>query len=102
LHVFIGTQCSAECEISESACTRYMPGCFSVLQLHLAAMSSLKGEIIELSGHLQRVNAEKDVLDKQFAKLHVQCFVFVHQFVTLLLLQDSRSTSSFSCCDSHR
>ena len=53
----------------------------SVLQLHLAAMSSLKGEIMELSGRLQRVHAEKDVLDKQFAKLHVQCPVFVYQFI---------------------
>jgi len=44
---------------------------FNVLQLHLAAMSSLKGEIMELSSRLQRVKAEKDVLDKQFAKLHV-------------------------------
>jgi len=44
---------------------------FAVLQLHLAAMSSLKGEVIELSNRLQRVHAEKDVLDKQFAKLHV-------------------------------
>lgn len=44
---------------------------FNALQLHLAAMSSLKGEILELSGRLQRVHAEKDVLDKQFAKLHV-------------------------------
>jgi len=42
-----------------------------VLQLHLAAMSSLKGEVIELSGRLQRLHAEKDILDKQFAKLHV-------------------------------
>ena len=49
-----------------------------VLQLHLAAMSSLKGEIIELSGRLQRVHAEKDVLDKQFAKLHVCCLIFVY------------------------
>jgi predicted nucleic acid-binding Zn-ribbon protein len=39
--------------------------------MHLAAMSSLKGEIIELSGRLQRVHAEKDVVDKQLAKQQV-------------------------------
>jgi len=54
-----------------------------MLQLHLAAMSSLKGEIIELSGRLQRVHAEKDILDKQFAKLHVLHLILINWFLTL-------------------
>jgi len=55
---------------------------FSLFQLHLAAMSSLKGEIIELSSRLQRVHAEKDILDKQFAKLHVWLLFAVFCFIT--------------------
>ena len=40
-------------------------------QLHQAALTSLKGEIIELRSRLQRENLERDSLEKQLNKLHV-------------------------------
>ncbi|XP_038076690.1 colorectal mutant cancer protein-like isoform X2 [Patiria miniata] len=41
-------------------------------ELHLAALASLKGEIIELTNRLQRVSAERDVLDKKLGKAQVE------------------------------
>ncbi|XP_022086892.1 colorectal mutant cancer protein-like isoform X3 [Acanthaster planci] len=41
-------------------------------KLHLAALASLKGEIIELTNRLQRVSAERDVLDKKLGKAQVE------------------------------
>ena len=42
-----------------------------MLQLHLAALSSLKGEIIQLGSNLQHVTTEKDHLEKQLSKQQV-------------------------------
>ncbi len=41
-------------------------------ELHLAALASLKGEIIELNNRLQRVSSERDVLDKKLGKAQVE------------------------------
>ncbi len=43
-----------------------------VLQLHLAALTSLKGEILELGNRLQHVTTEKEVLEKQLNKYQVR------------------------------
>lgn len=43
----------------------------SILQLHLAALTSLKGEIIELNNRLHHVTSERDVLEKQVNRLQV-------------------------------
>jgi hypothetical protein len=45
---------------------------FSLLQLHLAALTSLKGEIIEINNRLHRVISERDGLEKQLNKSQVQ------------------------------
>ena len=39
-----------------------------MLQLHLAALTSLKGEIIDLTNRLQQVTGARDLLEKQVAK----------------------------------
>ncbi|XP_071788109.1 colorectal mutant cancer protein-like isoform X3 [Asterias amurensis] len=44
----------------------------SFCDLHLAALASLKGEIIELNNRLQRVSSERDVLDKKLGKAQVE------------------------------
>ena len=46
------------------------------LQLHLAALTSLKGEIIELNNRLHHVTSERDILEKQVNRLQV-CILFV-------------------------
>lgn len=40
--------------------------------LHLAALSSLKGEMIELSNELKRVQTEKEILEKQAARHQIE------------------------------
>lgn len=40
--------------------------------LHLAALSSLKGEMIELSNEVKRVRTEKDILEKQMARHQIE------------------------------
>ena len=45
---------------------------FSLLQLHLAALTSLKGEIIEINNRLHRVISERDGLEKQLNKSQVR------------------------------
>lgn len=39
-------------------------------QLHLAALASLKGEILDLSSRLQRVTGERDAFEKKLSKIH--------------------------------
>ena len=46
---------------------------FVAFQLHLAALTSLKSEILDLSGRLQHVTAEKETVEKQLSKHQVQC-----------------------------
>lgn len=50
--------------------------CLFILQLHLAALTSLKGEIIELNNRLHHVTSERDILEKQVNRLQV-CILFV-------------------------
>ncbi|KAL5018156.1 hypothetical protein ScPMuIL_003878 [Solemya velum] len=45
----------------EHLCNTDDPGC----ELHLAALTSLKGEIIELTNRLQHVTKDRDLLEKQ-------------------------------------
>ena len=45
--------------------------CLFILQLHLAALTSLKGEIIELNNRLHHVTSERDILEKQVNRLQV-------------------------------
>lgn len=42
-----------------------------VLQLHLAALASLKGDIVELNKRLQQTERERDLLEKKLAKAQV-------------------------------
>ena len=59
--------------------------CLFVLQLHLAALTSLKGEIIELNNRLHHVTSERDILEKQVNRLQVcilHVFVKIGQNVT--------------------
>ncbi|KAL8203528.1 UNVERIFIED_CONTAM: hypothetical protein K2H54_056172 [Gekko kuhli] len=39
-----------------------------VLQLHLAALASLKGDVVELNKRLQQTERERDMLEKKLAK----------------------------------
>ena len=41
----------------------------SIPQLHLAALTSLRAEIIDLSNRLQQATADRDLLEKQAAKV---------------------------------
>ena len=59
--------------------------CLFILQLHLAALTSLKGEIIELNNRLHHVTSERDILEKQVNRLQVcilHLFVKIGQNVT--------------------
>ncbi|XP_071826338.1 colorectal mutant cancer protein-like isoform X1 [Apostichopus japonicus] len=40
--------------------------------LHLAALASLKGEILDLSSRLQRVTTERDAFEKKLSKIHAE------------------------------
>lgn len=42
------------------------------LQLHLAALASLKGDIVELNKRLQQTERERDLLEKKLAKAQVR------------------------------
>jgi hypothetical protein len=42
-----------------------------MLQLHLAALASLKGEILDLSSRLHTVTQERDLLEKTLNKTQV-------------------------------
>lgn len=41
------------------------------LKLHLAALASLKGDIVELNKRLQQTEKERDLLEKKLAKAQV-------------------------------
>lgn len=41
---------------------------FCVFQLHLAALASLRGEILDLSSRLQAVTEERDILEKSLSQ----------------------------------
>ena len=41
-------------------------------QLHLAALASLKGDIVELNKRLQQTERERDLLEKKLAKAQVR------------------------------
>ncbi|XP_060617890.1 colorectal mutant cancer protein isoform X2 [Anolis sagrei] len=45
--------------------------CMALKQLHLAALASLKGDIVELNKRLQQTERERDLLEKKLAK--AQC-----------------------------
>ena len=45
------------------------------LQLHLAALTALKGEIIDVTDRLQRVQTEKELIERQLNRLQVGCFL---------------------------
>lgn len=45
--------------------------CFIHLQLHLAALSSLRGEISELHARLQRAAQDRETLEQALAKTQV-------------------------------
>lgn len=42
-----------------------------VFQIHLAALASLKGDIVELNKRLQQTERERDLLEKTLAKAQV-------------------------------
>lgn len=46
--------------------------CFLSPQLHLAALASLKGDIVELNKRLQQTERERDLLEKKLAKAQVR------------------------------
>jgi hypothetical protein len=48
-----------------------------MFQLHLAALASLKGEILDLSSRLHTVTQERDLLEKTLSKTQVTHLVAV-------------------------
>lgn len=42
-----------------------------MLQFHLAALASLKGDIVDLNKRLQQTERERDLLEKKLAKAQV-------------------------------
>lgn len=57
-----------------------------VFQLHLAALASLKGDVVELNKRLQQTERERDLLEKKLAKAQVSDFFIVLKRGLLLLL----------------
>ncbi len=51
--------------------------CGIILQLHLAALASLRAEISELNTRLQSVTEERDILETALKKSQVSNFVLV-------------------------
>lgn len=45
-----------------------------MLQFHLAALASLKGDIVDLNKRLQQTERERDLLEKKLAKAQVSYY----------------------------
>lgn len=62
-----------------------------LFQLHLAALASLKGDIVELNKRLQQTEKERDLLEKKLAKAQVRNILkIILVFVQSLFLRERR------------
>lgn len=62
-----------------------------LFQLHLAALASLKGDIVELNKRLQQTEKERDLLEKKLAKAQVRNILkIILGFVQSLFLRERR------------